>query len=225
LPPLRLPPPNPELTPDDIRAFPAIQFFLERADETFDDLRITDSRVLTIAEVCRQLDGIPLANELAAVRVRLLGFEGLRSLVNDNFLHFHQGHRTGPQRHQTLAATFEWSFDLLPENERSAFLRLSTLNSSFGLERALSVASGGVMSLAETTACVANLVSKSMIERLPHGESTFRLLHLVRSYGSNKLLSNSNGEENERYHEPLPEFDWTGLSTENSGSPLPARAA
>jgi len=224
LPSLDVPPADSELTADEIRGFPAVELFLERANETLDDLRITDSEILTIAEACRRLDGVPLAVELAAVRVRLLGFEGLPSVVNDHFLHFHQSQRTGPQRHQTLAAVFEWSFNLLPENERFAFLRLCTLSSSFDLGTALCVASGGTMSMAEATACIASLVSKSLIQRLEHGASNFRIPNLIRYYASKKGLSHRNCGESETYQEQLAKVNWPGLPTDNSAPTLQTRA-
>ena len=197
LPPLAVPPANPELTADIIRSFPAVELFLTRATETLGDFRVDDGEALMIGELCRQLDGVPLALELAATRVRLLGFEGLPSVTNEYFLQFSQGQRTSPRRHESLATAYEWSFDLLPENERSAFLRLSSLNDSFGLETAVSVASGGSMGAAETTACIANLVSKSLIERMDHGASRFRLLTLVRYFASKKRLSCGGCEENQ----------------------------
>ena len=208
LPPLEVPPANHELTVDAVRAFPAVELFLKRATETLGDLRIDDSQARTIAELCRQLDGIPLAIELAAVRVRLLGFAGLPSVANDDFLQFRQTQRTGPRRHESLAAAYQWSFDPLPDNERSAFLRLSALNGSFDLETAVSVASGGSMSTAETTACIATLVSKSLVERLDHGASTFRLLHLVRYFASKKLAScdDFGGKETNEGHFATPQW-------------------
>ena len=189
LPPLAVPPTNPELTVDIVRAFPAVELFLKRATETLSDLSVDDSQASTIGELCRQLDGVPLAIEMAAVRVRLLGFEGLSSVINDHFLQFRQSQRTAPRRHHSLADAYEWSFDSLPENERSAFLRLSTLSESFDLKTAVLAASGGIMNTAEATACIANLVSKSLVERMDHGASRFRLLHMVRYFASKKLLS------------------------------------
>jgi predicted ATPase len=189
-----------EMTVDSIRAFPAVELFLKLATETLVDLTIDDSQARMIAELCRQLDGVPLAIELAAVRVRLLGFEGLSSVASDHFLRFCQGHRTGPPRHESLAAAYEWSFDLLPEHERSALLRLSALSGSFDLETAVSVASNGATSAVETTSSIANLVSKSLIERLDQGASNFRILSLVRYFASKTLMPR--GDLRERETEP-----------------------
>ena len=187
LPPLEVPPASQEMTVDSIRGFPGVELFLKLATETLVDLRIDDSQAPLIAELCRQLDGVPLAIELAAVRVRLLGFEGLASVANDHFLHFRQGQRTGPQRHHSLAAAYQWSFDLLTEHERSALLRLCALTGSFDLETAVSAASTAAMSIAETTTSIANLVSHSLVEHLGQGDSRFRLLNLVRYFASKAL--------------------------------------
>jgi predicted ATPase/DNA-binding winged helix-turn-helix (wHTH) protein len=202
LPPLDVPPVNQELTVESIRAFPAVELFLKLATEAPVDLTIDDSQALLIAELCRQLDGVPLAIELAAVRVRLLGFEGLASVANDHFLQFRQPQRTGPRRHHSLAAAYEWSFDLLTERERSALLRLCTLTGSFDLETAVAVASNRAMSTAETTTSIATLVSKSLIEHLGQGESTFRLLTLVRFFGS-KVLRPTNIDKKTEKQRPL----------------------
>ena len=206
--PLAVPPAKPELTVDVVRAFPAIELFLKGVTETLGDLTIDDSEASAIGELCRQLDGIPLAIELAAVRVRLLGFEGLSSVANDHFLQFRQGLRTGPRRHESLAAAYEWSFDPLPENERSVLLRLSVLNGCFDLQTAISVASGGSMSTAETAACIASLVSKSLVERADSGASKFHLLHLVRYFASKKLrlLDDSGESETDEGQFALPQW-------------------
>jgi predicted ATPase/DNA-binding winged helix-turn-helix (wHTH) protein len=187
--PLEVPPASPEMTIDSILSFPAVELFQKLATETLGDLKIDDSQALMIAEVCRQLDGVPLAIELVAARVRLLGFEGLPSVANDHFLYFGQRQRTGPRRHQSLAATYQWSLDLLTEHERSALLRLCTLNGSFDLKTALSVASSEALSEAETATSIANLVSKSLIEHVDQGASQFRLLTLVRYFVSQTLTS------------------------------------
>jgi predicted ATPase len=175
------------MTVDSIRGFSAVELFLRLGTETLADWTIDDSQALFIAELCRQLDGIPLAIELAAVRVRLLGFEGLASIANDHLLQFGQRQRTGPQRHHSLAAAYQWSFDLLTEHERSALLRLCTLEGSFDLETAVSVGSNGAMTTEETATSIANLVSQSLVEHLGQGASRFRLLNLVRYFASKAL--------------------------------------
>lgn len=211
LPPLDVPPASQELTVESIRAFSAVDLFLKLATETPVDLTIDDSKALLIAELCRQLDGVPLAIELAAIRVRLLGFEGLASVANDHFLQFRQAQRTGPRRHHSLAAAYGWSFDLLAEHERSALLRLCALTGSFDLETAVSVASNGAMSTAETTTSIATLVSKSLIEHLCQGESTFRLLTLVRFFAS-RVLTPSDISEKTEEQRPLVTLKSTGRS-------------
>jgi predicted ATPase len=228
LPGLSAPPGSVRLTAAEVRSYPAVRLFLERATETVDDHKITDSKVMMIADLCRELNGVPLAIELAAMRARSLGFDGLPPMATDHFLLFNQGRRTGPRRHQSLAAALDWSFDLLPENERFVLLRLSRLEGCFDLEMGIAAASDGVMGRVETTACIANLVSKSLIDRLEHGRSNFRLLDSIRCYASQKLLSNGKRGISEVHGENFDGPAWKDGHTTRTDlrlQALPARAS
>ena len=190
LPGLSVPPRAARLTAKELRTSPAVQLFLERTNETGSDYEISDGEARTIADLCRNLNGIPLAIELAARYARSLGLDGLPSVSADQFLLFNQGLRTGPLRHQSLAAALDWSLDLLPDNERFVLLRLSRLQDCFDLETGIALGSDGVMGRVETIECIANLVSKSLIERLEDDGSNFRLLDFIRHYASQKLSAN-----------------------------------
>jgi len=175
------------MTAAELRHYPAIQLFLDRATEEPEDCELTDSEAALIGTVCAELDGVPLAIELAARRVRALGFAGSPSVFTEDLFEISYGERTGPRRHQNLGAALEWSLDLLPENERLVLLRLAKLEGRFDLEEAIAVASGSAMLDAEAAACIANLVSKSLLEREGHGKASFRLLNIVRNYLRRKL--------------------------------------
>ena len=190
LPGLSVPPRGVRLTAEEVQTYPAVQLFIERTNETGSDDRVIDTEAMTIADLCRDLNGIPLAIELAAGCVRSLGFDGLPSVTTDQFLLLNQGMRTGPPRHQSLAAALDWSFDLLPENERFVLLRLSRLQECFDLETGIAAGSAGELSRTETIECIANLVSKSLVERPEDDGSNFRLLNFIRHYASQKLISN-----------------------------------
>ena len=206
LPGLSVPPRAVRLPAEEVQAYPAVQLFLERTNETGGDYTVTDTEAMTIADLCRDLNGIPLAIELAARGVRSLGFDGLPSVTTHQFLLFNHGLRTGPLRHQSLAAALDWSFNLLPDNERLALLRLSLLEDCFDLETGIAVASDGLVGRAETIECIANLVSKSLVERLEDDGSCFRLFDFIRHYASQKLIANDKkgiGKARGKYFESL----------------------
>jgi predicted ATPase/DNA-binding winged helix-turn-helix (wHTH) protein len=175
------------LTASEIRHSPSVQLFLDRAAETFADRELTNSEAEMIGRVCEELDGVPLAIELAARRVRALGFAGLPPVFTDDLFSLSYGERTGPPRHQSLGAALDWSLDPLPEHERHTLLRLASIEGSFDLDEGIATASDSATSRAETAACIANLVSKSLVERQGYGKVKFRLLNSMRRYAFRKL--------------------------------------
>jgi predicted ATPase/DNA-binding winged helix-turn-helix (wHTH) protein len=163
-------------------SYPAVQLFLDRAAETFEDRELIDADAAIIAAICAELEGLPLGIELAARRVRALGFSGLPSVLNEQFYSLHHGERTGPTRHQSLATALDWSLDLLPEEERLLLLRLSKIEGHFDLDAGIAEACDVGTNRAETVSCIANLVSKSLIERHGRGNASFRLPNFLRYY-------------------------------------------
>ena len=174
-------------TATEIQHCPAVQLFLDRAAESLADRELTNSEAEIIGRTCQELDGVPLAIELAARRVRALGFAGLPPVLTDDLFSVSYGERTGPRRHQSLGAALDWSLDPLPENERLALLRLTSIEGAFDLDEAIVTASDSATSRAETAACIANLVSKSLVEREGYGKVNFRLLNSIRRYAFRKL--------------------------------------
>src|SRR5712672_138338 len=160
VPPLAVPA---EGTPDgeDPLRCGAVRLFVERARAAAPSFS-PDARIAAaMAGICRRLDGIPLAIELAAARAAALGVEGVAARLDDRFRLLAGGHRTAMPRHQTLRATLDWSYELLAEPERVILRRLAVFAGVFSLEAARAVASDDAIAGSEVVDCVANLVAKS----------------------------------------------------------------
>ena len=133
--------PEPSASGEAIARSDAVQLFVERARKQLPDFALTAAQAPTVAALCIHLDGIPLALELAAARVRSLSIEQINARLNDRFKLLTSGSRTALPRQQTLRATLDWSFELLAEAERVVLRRLAVFPGSFTLEAASSVAS------------------------------------------------------------------------------------
>jgi predicted ATPase len=148
-----------------------------------------DGRVAAaIAAICRRLDGIPLAIELAAARTAALGVEALASRLDDCFDLLTGGRRTALPRHQTLRATLDWSYELLPEPEQAVLRHLAIFAGGFTLQAASAVAAIGEIAGSDIVDCVANLVAKSLVAvDLGGATAWYRLLETTRAYALEKL--------------------------------------
>jgi predicted ATPase/DNA-binding winged helix-turn-helix (wHTH) protein len=173
--------------PEAIR-FPAIQLFVERAAAVRLDFALNESNVRFVAEICRRLDGIALAIELAARRTDAFAASELLSLLMDRFQLLTHGRRTDLPRHQTLVAAIDWSYELLLESERVVLRRLSVFVGAFVLDSAITVVSDGNRSQASIAADIGNLVAKSLLSVETCDESVqYRLLDSMRAYAWEKL--------------------------------------
>ena len=161
LPSLAIPPRSEALTAAEALDYAAVQLFAERAMASHYGFALADDDVAVVVEICRRLDGIPLALELVAARVDAYGVRGLAALINDRLMLAAQGRRTAQPRHQTLRATLDWSYDLLAEPEAAVLRRLAVFAGDFSLEAAMAVA--GDLSAATLTDHLVNLISKSLI--------------------------------------------------------------
>jgi predicted ATPase/DNA-binding SARP family transcriptional activator len=173
---------------ESILQSPAVQLFVARAQAA--DRRFSpDARSAAIAAaVCRRLDGMPLAIELAAACIAALGVEDLAARLNDRFRLLTSGHRTALPRHQTLRAALDWSYDLLSGTERAVLHRLAIFASPFTLEAASAVATTGDLDASAVVDGVANLAAKSLLVVEATGEVTrYRLLETTRAYALEKL--------------------------------------
>jgi predicted ATPase/DNA-binding winged helix-turn-helix (wHTH) protein len=195
---LELPANSVDLTADDALRYSAIQLFNERARAAVDGFGVANADVPTVLEICRRLDGIPLALELAAARVGVFGLRDLAAHLDDRFHVLTSGRRTALPRHQTLGAALDWSYQLLPEEERAALRRLSVFAGSFTLEAAIAVADPGSFEIVDE---IANLVGKSLVSADPRGEiPQYRLLDTTRLYAFEKLKSSGELQQVARRH-------------------------
>jgi predicted ATPase/DNA-binding SARP family transcriptional activator len=170
--------------------YDAIRLFVDRVTETMPTFTLTAQNAQTVARLCHRLDGIPLALELAAARVRFLSLEQLLHRLEGN-LHLLRGQsRTSLPRQQTLQATIEWSYALLTEQERLLFCRLAVFAGGFTLEAAESVCAGAGIAPEEVLEGLAQLVNKSLVVVIEQGEDPrYRLLETVRQYAQEKLAA------------------------------------
>jgi predicted ATPase len=188
--PLGCPPLDDSLTAEQALAFPAAQLFVDRVRATSDQFALQDMDAPVVARICNKLDGIPLAIELAGGRVEAHGVEGVDALLDSRLSLLWQGRRTAPPRHQTLNATFDWSYDLLTEPERMVLLRLWNLAGGFNLGEAQVAARDAAKDLSEIAEIIASLVAKSMVMSHTHGERQhYRLLDTTRAYLHGKVAA------------------------------------
>jgi predicted ATPase/DNA-binding winged helix-turn-helix (wHTH) protein len=199
--PLDCPPQCAGLGASDVLAYSAAQLFVERIAAHLGGFVLSDAEAPLVAEICRRLDGIPLAIELAAGRVNAYGITGIASLLNSRFSLQWQGRRTAVPRHQTLSAALGWSYQLLPAAESTTLRRLSVFVGPFTLEAAVAVASGEGVSEPEVVEAIASLVSKSLIAT-PSAERSihYRLLDTTRAFAAEKLAQSGEGDRIARAH-------------------------
>lgn len=178
----------------DVLECSAVKLFLSRA-RAIDARFSSDERSLHLTgTVCRRLDGIPLAIELAAARAAILGIEMLADHLDDRFNMLTGGNRTALPRHQTLKATLEWSHGLLNDAERATLRRLGIFANDFTMEAAIAVAGDGALRELDVIAAVSGLVEKSLlVTRGEGGKAGYRLLETTRAYALQKL--EDNGEQ------------------------------
>ena len=188
VPALEVPPLERELTAAAAQEYDAVRLFVERASATIDGFRLSDADAPAVANICRQLDGMPLAIELAVPQLRMLQLNGIEARLGDPFRFPVRASRTAPLRHQTLATIFDWSYDLLSESERTLFRRLSVFASGWTLEAATSVASGGSLAAKDVLGLLSALVEKSLaVAELGGPEPRYKSLETTRQYAAEKL--------------------------------------
>ncbi|HSJ06941.1 MAG TPA: BTAD domain-containing putative transcriptional regulator [Longimicrobiales bacterium] len=172
----------------------AVSLFVERAADIVPGFGLTPENAPLIAEICRRLDGIPLAVELAAARVKVLALADMRDRLDDVFRLLGGGGRTALPRHRTLRAAIDWSHELLPDDARTLLRRVSVFRGGFLLEAAERVGAGDTIDSGEVLDVLAGLVDRSLVAvREQHGATRYFLLEAVRQYAA-KMLADS-GEE------------------------------
>ena len=174
----------------------SVQLFFERATAAEPNFPTDEASLAICGRFCRQLDGIPLAIELAAARAATLGMEGLAATLDNRLSLLGHGRRTAVSRHQTLGATLDWSFGLLTEAEQAVLRRLSIFAASFDIDAAACVAPGDDIDAGDVVECVAELLMKSLIVSEADGAARrYRLLDTTRAYALEKL---GTGEERQK---------------------------
>ncbi|HEX6200634.1 MAG TPA: AAA family ATPase, partial [Thermoanaerobaculia bacterium] len=188
VPPLSLPPDGPAAAPEEVARSEAVQLFVDRARAALPAFDLTAANAPAVAQVCRRLDGIPLAIELAAARVRVLAPEQIAARLDDAFRLLVAAGRTVVPRHRTLRETIEWSYRLLSEEEQILLQRLSVFAGTFPLEAAEVVCSCPPIDGEDVLDLLASLVDKSMVAmELRQGEARYRLLETVRQFAGQHL--------------------------------------
>ncbi|QFY08728.1 LuxR family transcriptional regulator [Nonomuraea phyllanthi] len=173
---------------ESLRQVDAIRLFAERAQAVLPGFEVTEDNQETVARICRRLDGIPLAIELAAVRLRAISAEQLLDRLDDRFRLLTAGARTAMPRQQTLRALIDWSYALCTERERLLWARLSVFSGGLDLEAAEQVCSGDGIPADEVVDLVVGLVGKSVLAREEHQSTVrYRLLETIRQYGRERL--------------------------------------
>lgn len=186
--PLDCPGPNEGLTAEEGLRFSAVQLFVERCASSLHGFVLTDEEAPLVSTICRKLDGLALAIELAAGQVDAFGVGGVARQLESRFALMWPGRRTAVARHQTLSATLGWSHDLLSAREQIVFRRLSVFAGSFTLKMAAELVADDDVSEAEATEFIGRLVSKSLVQFSMGGSTgSYRLLDMTRSYAFDKL--------------------------------------
>jgi predicted ATPase/class 3 adenylate cyclase len=170
----------------------AVALFVERATAADPSFTLMPERAKVVATMVRRLDGLPLAIELAAARVRALSVEEIAARLNDRFALLTGGARTALPRQRTLEAAVAWSYDLLDEDERLLFARLSVFAGTFDLQAVEAVCSGNGLEEGQILDLLQRLVDKSLVSVLRVGQATrYRLLETLRDYARSQLASSA----------------------------------
>jgi len=194
VPSLQLPPE--EVTPEQAAASPAVRLFADRAAAVRPGFRIDDVSAGPVAAICRALDGIPLAIELAAARVRALTPQQVAERLDDRFALLSVGTRAALPRHQTLRAIVDWSWDLLDDTERAVLRRLSVFSGGATPDAAEHVCAPGGAAADRTTVVdvIASLVDKSLVTATGDGHVRYGLLETVRAYAAGRLAESGEAD-------------------------------
>lgn len=200
LPPLGTPPVSASLGAAEALAFPAVQLFVDRAMDRLESFVLTDADAPLVAEICRRLDGLALAIELAATQLDAFGVGQLFQLIDDHLRLLH-GHRAGPARQLSLTATIDWSYNLLSDSEKIVMRRLSVFSGGFNLASARAVIADEGIDPVQVVEDIASMVAKSLLSAEPRDvEVEYRQLHTTRVYARSKLMEHGELADASRRH-------------------------
>lgn len=181
--------------------YPALELFLERAAASSPAMQITDAEVDAVSDLCRRLDGIPLAIELAASLIDVISIRELATELDGRFLSMAEGRRTANPRHRSLEATLGWSYGALDDQARVVLNRLAVFQSSFTLQSAISIAAGGAVDEGSALRAIATLARKSLLQVDISGDVVrYRLLETTRTYALERLIEAADVNDVRRRH-------------------------
>jgi non-specific serine/threonine protein kinase len=192
VPPLMTPPLDLPIAPETLATYPSVELFIERATAAKSDFMVTPENARAIAELCVKLDGLPLAIELAAARVKLLSPQAMLTRVDSRLKLLAGGARDLPERQQTMRAAISWGYNLLDEEEKRLFATLSVFRGSFSLDSAERLAGDDVLD------GVSSLIDKAFLRRdpsAPDEEPRFVMLETIREYGLERLIEDARHAE------------------------------
>ncbi|WP_307792997.1 BTAD domain-containing putative transcriptional regulator [Glycomyces niveus] len=188
--------PAEDATPQEAAASPAVRLLRDRAEAVRRNIGGDEATLATMARICRALDGMPLAIELAAARLRTMSVDQLADRIDDRFQILTGGSRTAMAHHRTLRAVVDWSWDLLPEAERECLRRLSVFTGGVSLEAAERVCPTGEYAFDLLT----NLTEKSLLRADGDGEPRYRMLNTIREYAAQRLAEDGDPAAARREH-------------------------
>ncbi len=194
--PLALPPPDADAA--QALSYAAVRLLNDRATAARPGFAVTDESACAVTRICRALDGIPLAIELAAARLRTMGVEQLATRLDDRFRLLTDGARTAQRRHRTLRAVVDWSWELLTEAERVLLRRLAAFPGGATVEAAEEVCAGGPVEAYDVLDLITSLTDKSLL--VTAGDGRYRMLETIRAYGLERLTEAGEREPLRRAH-------------------------
>jgi predicted ATPase/DNA-binding SARP family transcriptional activator len=201
VPSLPLPESGAQIPLKDVRSTESVRLFEDRAANASPAFQVDENTAADVTQICRRLDGIPLAIELAAARMKVLSVQEIAARLDDRFSLLTSGSRTAIPRHQTLRATIDWSHELLAEPERILFRRLSVFAGGFTLTAAEAVC-GQSLPAGDILDLLSRLVGKSLVvvDAPGDGETRYRLLETIRQYALEKLVDAGEAPETRQRH-------------------------
>lgn len=186
---------------EEIRGYAAVRLFMARAADASLDFRLTEHNAAAVIRICHQLDGIPLALELAAARMRAMRVEQIAQRLDDRFQLLTRGSRTALLRHQTLRSLIDWSHDLLSDQERQLLRRLSVFTGSWTLGAVETVCCGSGIGGQDILDLLSRLVEKSLvILDSDSAEPRYRMLETIRQYSARKLADENEADRMRQRH-------------------------
>ena len=201
VPSLSMPDPHESPSVELLNQYEAVKLFAERARTVMPGFTLTDENSIAITQICQRLDGIPLALELAAARLRMLPVEQIAARLNNSFRLLTGGSRTALPRHQTLQALIDWSYELLTHTEQVVFRRLAVFAGGWTLEAAEAVCIGEGIKTDEVLDLLAHLLDKSLVLAEEHSKTArYRMLETIRQYALAKLAASGEADQVRQRH-------------------------